>query len=92
MIDDINKINDEQMRILNYKSEVDAWILARRRRDWQLIVLCFVGFGLIFVLSPLINTFFELLIWLIVTFCFLFSFCFVFFVLEKKENYWYAFK
>lgn len=86
MIDEINKINEEQIKIFNSKLEFEAWIDARRRRDWQLIVLCFVGFGLIFVSSPLINTFFEIIIWLIVTFCFLFSFCFVFFVLEREND------
>jgi len=86
MIDEINKIYEEQTNILNYKSECEAWVDARRRRDWQLIVLCLIGFGLIFVSSPLINTFFEFLIWLIVTFCFLFSFCFVFFVLENEND------
>lgn len=86
MIDQINKIYEEQTKIFNYKSEFEAWVDARRRRDWHLIVLCLIGFGLIFVSSPLINTFFEIIIWLIVTSCFLFSFCFVFFVLEQEND------
>lgn len=70
----MKKHTDKQKDVAYYQSLVDAWILARIKKDDYVFILCMIGFCLVFISTFFVNVFFEKIIWIIATFNFLLSF------------------